>query len=65
MPHEAEILKALKKGKKLTKLGVLKQFGCMNLGGRIFDLKQKGHKITTKMITRNGKRYAQYYLSEC
>ncbi len=57
-----EILKHLKKGKTITQLEALKQFGCMRLSARIWDLKDLGFNIGKNMINRNGKRYAKYYL---
>lgn len=55
------ILKALKKGEKLTPLAMLKRFGCLRASGRIFDLRLKGHNIKTTMIkTGDSKRVAEY-----
>ena len=64
MSHEQQILRALKKGAKLTKLGSLKRWGCINTGGRICELRKKGYNIITKMIARRGKTYAQYSLAK-
>jgi hypothetical protein len=58
-----EILRYLQSGKPLTPLEALEKFGCFRLGGRIYELKQQGHKIETNMIKRNGKRYAEYRLA--
>src|SRR3990167_760038 len=63
MTQEDSILEALKRGEKITPLEALKYHNCMRLGARIFDLKQKGHDIKTKMVHgENGKIYASYYL---
>lgn len=62
MSHTAKLLKALKRGEKITKLGALKRWGFINTGARISELRARGHDITTTMITRNGKRYARYSL---
>jgi|TARA_R100001086_G_scaffold249572_1_gene189782 hypothetical protein len=58
------ILGHLKKGKSITPIDALQQFGCFRLGGRIFDLRSKGHDITTKMVGKPGerKRFASYSL---
>lgn len=56
------ILVALKKGKKITPLKALKDFGCLRLGARIWDLKQMGHKIESDLVEINGKRVAKYYM---
>ena len=59
--QNAKILAYLQEGNKLTALNALKLFGCMRLGSRIFDLRERGHNITKEMITLvNGKRVAEY-----
>jgi hypothetical protein len=45
-------------------LEALEKFGCFRLGGRIYDLKQRGHKIETVMVEKNGKRFATYRLEK-
>lgn len=63
MSQESEILKALKRGRKITPLDAHIEWDCMRLGGRIGDLRKKGHNILTKMIKlKSGKRIAQYSL---
>ena len=54
------ILKHLQKGKKLTPLDALKMFGSLRLGVRIYDLKQQGHNIVSKFVSRNGKTFSEY-----
>jgi hypothetical protein len=57
------ILKALKRGAKLTPIDALARFGCFRLSARILDLKAAGHNIKTKIIkSANGKQFAQYSL---
>jgi hypothetical protein len=63
------IRKHLESGKSLTSLDALYAFGCFNLKGRIWDLKQQGLKIKTEMVevtsasVYNGKkRFAKYTL---
>jgi hypothetical protein len=58
----SEILAHLKTGCSLSPLEALEKFGCFRLGGRIYDLKQQGHKIETVMVEKNGKRFASYRL---
>jgi hypothetical protein len=41
----------------------LKHFGCLRLAARIADLREKGHNITTEMVTIRGKRVAVYRLA--
>lgn len=59
-----EILSWLKSGKSISPLEALEKFGCFRLGGRIYELKQAGHSIVTEMVTKNGKRFAQYSLEK-
>jgi hypothetical protein len=59
-----KILLHLKKGKKITPLEALNKFGCLRLSGRIFDLKEDGHDIKMKMVVRNSKRVAQYWIEK-
>lgn len=56
------ILAHLKAGKPITPLGALREFNCMRLGARIWDLKQAGHLIEKRMVEhpRTGKHYAEY-----
>ena len=57
------ILEALKRGERLTQLDILNRFGAMQAGTRIFELRQKGHPIQTRMVkTSTGKRVAEYSL---
>ena len=61
--QSAQILKALKNVERLTHLDAEKRFNCLRLGARIYDLKKRGHNITSKMITvPSGKCVAQYWL---
>lgn len=65
MDHKSqneEILAWLKAGKSITPLEALERFGCFRLGGRIYELRAEGHRIVTDMVTKNGKRYAEYKL---
>jgi len=57
------ILKALKCGRKLTKLDMLNEFDCMNSGARINELRNGGYSIVTNMIeVASGKHVAEYQL---
>lgn len=64
--HNLKILNHLKKGKRITSLQAINNFGCTRLSARIYDLKQKGCPIQKQMIevnTRNGlTRVAQYWI---
>ena len=65
----AEILNYLKHNRRagITPLEALNLCGCWRLGARIYDLKELGYNIETKMIKThpaffNNKRYACYFL---
>jgi len=59
----ARILGHLAHGKKLTPISALRLFDCLRLGGRIHELRRRGHKIRREMIDlANGKIVAQYFL---
>lgn len=61
----SRILEFLKAGNRITPLQALEMFGCLRLGGRIYDLKQEGWNIIPEMITLpNGKRVAEYHLEQ-
>lgn len=62
MSQTAEILKALKKGKKLTPLEALDKFGAFRLGARILELRQAGYDIKTRMVRKGRARVAEYSL---
>ena len=57
-----EILEYLRTGNTLTPIQALKKFNCFRLGARIYDLKEKGYSIQTKMISDGRKRFAEYKL---
>ena len=61
MSQRAEILSWLKR-KPITALDAMKNFGCMRLAPRILELRQAGWPIETEIVTRNGKRFAKYFL---
>lgn len=60
--QEAKILAHLKSGRTLTPLEALRKFRCFRLSGRIYDLKQEGHDIRTRLVDIGGKRIARYLL---
>ena len=63
-----EILDYLKQGNGITQLEALQKFGCGRLSARIWDLRNSGHEIKTRMAAvrnRNGKKcyVAEYRLN--
>lgn len=60
--QENMILKHLDTGVGITPIQALTFFGCFRLAAVIHKLKKKGHKITTKIVEKDGKSYAKYHL---
>ena len=56
------ILNHLMDGKDLTALDALQQYGCFRLAARVHELRKAGHDIEEEIVTRNGKRYASYFI---
>ena len=57
------ILRYLKRGNSITPVSALSRFRCMRLAARIADLRDAGHRITSRIMQRNGKRFAAYSLA--
>ena len=62
LTQNQQILEYLKSGKTITPLIALEKFGCFRLSARIFNLREEGHAIITKNVTRKGKTFAEYSL---
>tara|TARA_R100000773_G_C4221308_1_gene120442 strand:- start:4011 stop:4250 length:240 start_codon:yes stop_codon:yes gene_type:complete len=64
MSQEKQIKHYLESGGKISGISALDKFGCYRLSAVIFNLREKGLDIKTKMVaTNNGqKKYAEYYL---
>jgi len=63
-PSQKEILlQHLRAHGSITKLQALQQYGIMNTGGRMFELHEEGHPVSSRrVVTTSGKRVAEYYL---
>lgn len=64
MSHSSQsqqILEHLQQHGSITPLEALQDYGCMRLGARILELRQR-FNIVTETEKRNGKRYARYRL---
>ena len=59
MSQKLQILSHLKR-RPITALQALRDFGCLRLAARVQELRDQGHKISTTMVHRAGKRVAQY-----
>lgn len=69
MNQTQQILDHMKRCGSITPLEALREYGCMRLGARIWDLKRMGHRIRSEIVTdvnRNGEavRFAQYTLED-
>ncbi len=63
------ILMHLREHGSITPLDAMQEYGCMRLGARIWDLRDKGYKIETKMETKKNRfgqstNYARYIMKE-
>ena len=57
-----QIRKHLERGESITPLEALKKYNCFRLGARIHNLREKGLKIKTDLVTKNNKTFAEYKL---
>lgn len=69
LTQKDKIIAYIKKHGSITPLDALREFGCMRLATRIFELKEDGYKIKTvieKSKNKSGEpvHYARYYLQE-
>lgn len=62
MSQNDQIRAALMLGRSLTPLDALNEFGCFRLAARVADLRREGMDIECATETKNGKRYARYFL---
>ena len=62
MSQEKIIKHYLESGGKVNGIMALEKFGCYRLSAVIFNLRDKGLDIKTKMIKNGQKSYAEYYL---
>lgn len=69
MTQTERILNHLRRCGSITPLDALREFGCMRLGARIYDLKKAGYDIESRIESHKnsyGERvsYARYTLKE-
>jgi len=57
------ILEWLMKGKAITPIEALNEFGCFRLSARIYDLRERGYDIRKKEVNTRFKRYASYSMT--
>ena len=51
MSQKSDILTALQRGDKLSRIDCLNRFQCIEAGARITELRQEGHPIETETIS--------------
>ncbi len=69
MTQTERILRHLRDYGSITPVEALREYGCMRLGARIYDLKRDGHAIRTERQTgwnRYGEKtsFAKYVISQ-
>lgn len=64
MSQRTDILAHLKRGRSITALDALQQFGCFRLAARIAELRQMGHEIEMEFEPHDGGKHAKYVLRE-
>ena len=63
MTQNEQILKHLQDGHKITPMEALRLYGCFRLSARILELRKSGWQIDTANITKGGKTFAEYSMS--
>lgn len=60
--NQTQAIKAhLESGRSITPIDALRQYGCMRLGARIFDLRREGMAVNMRLVKHGKKRYAEYF----
>lgn len=67
--QESEVLNYLQSGKTLTSMDAIQMFGATRLSAIIFNLRDKGYDINTKMVTGTNRyggtvTYGEYSLNK-
>ena len=62
MSQEKQIRHYLESGGRVSGISALDKFGCYRLSAVIFNLRDKGIDVKTKMVKNGQKSYAEYYL---
>lgn len=62
-PQTRQVLDYLRKKGPITPLQALRKLRCFRLASRVSELREAGIRVKKTMITRNGKRFAEYRLA--
>lgn len=68
MTQSEMILTHLKRHGSITPQEAMREYGCMRLGARIYDLRQQGHEIQRDMVQAENRfgvkvSFARYFLT--
>lgn len=62
-PHKTLIHNLLLRGKSITGIEALNKFGCFRCSARVLDLIKAGIPVQSRLVVKNKKRFAEYYLT--
>ena len=57
------LLRAMKKGERLTVASALTQYGCYALSQRCGELRRMGWPVLSRTVESNGKHFKEYWLA--
>lgn len=63
MTQKEKIIRAWKRGRVLTPLQALREFGTLRLSARAYDAKRDGLDIRSKLVKRGKRHVCAYYLA--
>jgi len=64
MTQNETILAALKEGKTISPLTALREFSCMRLAARVYDLRKDGHPIDSIQKSNGNATWVEYKMGE-
>ena len=62
MTQNDSILRLMRR-RWITGIEALRECGCFRLAARVYELRDRGHKVERRWVERNGKRYAAYRIT--
>lgn len=64
MSQNATVLRWLRKGRTLTAMQALQWWGVFRLAARCQNLRDAGHPTRSRLVHRQGKKFAEYWMPE-
>jgi hypothetical protein len=61
-PTQTQRILAHLRKSPIDPLTALRKYGCFRLGARVWDLKQQGFDIRSRIVSEKGKKFARYLL---